>query len=205
MQSNHRKSEWTCCKNPLLVLVALAFLPCLCCSLFYPYVLEELYLFLVGDYYYDRAMDKVPEFDRLNDELVTELPKYPGVETIPEGEWRGGPDREEFLPAPTWPRTLEVCYQVDATMDQVLTFYKRKLQKDSWKLIRDERWLGARNWHAESWFSRGQACVIVATDCWRAGKKRTDQPGTAVYQVWVFYELNKLLGFPGIPRKTCQD
>lgn len=177
---------------------------CCCCTSYMVPPLDLFYLSIVGDYYYDIAMSKIPEFDRLNNELMAKLPKYPGSQAIPGLEHREGPANEEFLRAPTWPRILHVCYKVDAPKEQIFAFYKQALPESDWKLVREQKWWGARDWYADFWFAKHNACVII-DNCWLWDGDWTDQDGATVYQISIFYELNQLLGFPGIPRQVCQE
>jgi hypothetical protein len=152
---------------------------------------------VAGRHYYELALTKVPEFDQLNDELVAEIPIYPGSVLIPGTERRGGPGAGTMPVAPGGPRVLEVCYEVDVPISNVVDFYKHRLKEDGWNLVR------VRTWPITRWivFSKDKACVEIANRCASAGKEL--QNHSTAYLVKVYYDLNVLLGFPGVPDGGC--
>jgi len=197
-----RGGKWSRLKRLLLLVGILVMIPGCCCWMSYRFQ-PDLYLFVVGRYYYHMAKAKVPEFDRLNDELMAKLPTYPGAVLIPGMEFRGGPGEQTLVGGPDGPRDLRVCYKANASMSEIVDFYKHNLQQDNWKLVYTN---SAYMWQ----FSQNKACVVIEAGCSCQGygylpgcSYVTDEHYPTPYRVIVYYNLNKLLGFPGVPDGGC--
>jgi hypothetical protein len=201
---------WTCCRKLALVMGLLAMSPLLCCcATYFIEDLNDFYFFVAGPHYYNQTMTKVPEFDQLNDELMADMPQYPGAVLISGTELRTGPGAAALTGHPG-PRGLEVCYMTDAPMSKVADFYERELKERGWKLVEEQKRFRA----SDKWFfSKGRACVLITDSCpcvkhniapdlCPDARQESDIYPTA-YQVYVHYELNELLGFPGIPDGGC--
>ncbi len=171
---------------------------------------NDFYFLVTGRYYADLVESKVPEYDRLNDELLADLPVYPGAELITGTERRGGPGIPALGTGPDGPRYLKVCYMVDAPVNDVMDFYESELEKQGWDLAKvDDRVETYITWA----FIKGEACVGITNNCPCAEHKgvpdqcplATYEPQVypAVYEVDIYYDLNKLLSFPGIPEGGC--
>jgi len=208
-RSNQGKG-WTRCRKLVLVMSILMMSPGFCCcATFLIKDWNDFYFLIVGPHYHNQAMTKVPEFDRLNDELMANMPQYSGAVLIPGTELRTGPGVGPLVGDP-WPRGLGVCYIADASMLKVIDFYERELKERGWRLVEVQKWsLAGTDWL----FSKGKACILITDSCARVEHNITpdlyldarQEPEIypAVYEVNVYYDLNKLLGFPGLPDGGC--
>jgi hypothetical protein len=151
--------------------------------------LRGILYWVVGPYWDSRAQSKVPEFDHLNDELLARIPTYPNATRIPGVEERWGPYIGPLSSSsPAQPRTLEVCFSVDASFEQVGAFYENILIKEGWELTYSS-YRSVLGWS----FVKGKACIWIG-QCTIDGK---------AYTLRVYHDLNTLVGFPPVPDKTC--
>ncbi len=212
VKSERHTSSWTCRKKSLVLLGLLLLSPLLCCANLWTasYLMgtNEFYFLATGRYYADLVEERISEYDRLNDELLADLPVYPGAVLIPGTEIKGGPGIPALGTGPAGPRYLEVCYMVDAPVSDVMDFYKRELESQDWNLVKSGN---GRIITLD--FTKGDACAEVTNDCACVTAEIVPNACPSAvydseiypvaYKVDVYHDLNKLLGFPGLPDGGC--
>jgi hypothetical protein len=186
-------------KRWLLVLGLLILLPGLCCFVSYQLtILNDFYFLVFGRHYYDRAIALIPEFDRLNDQLMTRLPLYPDAVLLPEEQRRSGPGANEFPVAPGGPRVLSFTYVSNDSMEAIIGFFKSELAERGWKLARVVEYAPVQF----TWiFAKDSACIDISY--WPTEVDKLPPGYRTFYEVRVYYDLNVLLGFPGVPNGGC--
>jgi hypothetical protein len=157
--------------------------------LFHYSPLGWLYVSLNSKNIYEQAVQAAPEFDKLNDELMQSLPIYPRATSLPQIQARRGPGPYDgaFAAGPSGPRTLSVCFATDDSMEQVAAFYHHTLKADGWKPVRVSLF--------KERYTKNQACIDLYSQCFEV-----ESDARTVYRVKVFYDLNVLLPFPGLPK-----
>jgi hypothetical protein len=140
------------------------------------------------EWFEQRVEERLPEYDRLNDETLASLPMYPGATLLPDSQTRKGPDEAAGIVSGLGgPPYLYACYGTDDTYEQVEAFYLDALEDRGWREIRST---------ADAAYSKDHACVSLHNFC--LARVRSERE--AVYQVTVFHDLNLLLGPLDIPR-----
>ena len=152
-----------------------------------------VYYALRSKHFLKRVEALVPQYDQLNDELLQSLPVYPGATPLPQTVRRWGPG-EQAPGGPSGPRHLWICYSTSDTLNQVRTFYQNELEKNGWKLIREV--VDRDGIPFEQTYNKDHACIVFYDSCLH----KLGIGGKIVYQVFVYHDMNTLLGFPDIPK-----
>jgi len=159
-----------------------------------------VYYALRSKHFLKRVEALVPQYDQLNDELLQSLPVYPGATPLPQTAGRGGLYEHPWPPGgPAEPRSLRICYSTSDTLNQVRTFYQNELEKNGWKLIREL--VGRDGTPFEQTYNKDHACIVFYDSCLH----KLGIGGKTVYQVFVYHDMNTLLGFPDIPKIVYWD
>ena len=148
--------------------------------------------------FHERMSKFVPEFDRLNMEVLSQIPVYPGAHQV---RIRAGGAHDPLTPTP---RTLGVYYISGDLPSQIYEFLANEMLARGWQTEKEDLLtpdpIVLRFWH-------GYACVEIRVRFWDANASSFthyepgsfDETPVSWYKLSIKHELDAVPGAPTPP------
>jgi len=148
--------------------------------------------------FHERMSKFVPEFDRLNMEVLSQIPVYPEAQQV---RIRVGGAHDPLTPTP---RTLGVSYISDDPPSQIYEFVVSALLAQGWQ-VKEEELLRPYPIHIHFW--KGYACIRVWAEFWDINSSTfteyvpnsPDETPVSWYDLSIQHELDAVPGAPMPP------